>query len=635
MKKNRYKKLLAAVTMSAIVLSAVPVYAAAQNLESFEKNASLTLKRESSVSIGDPNADGGVAEIVSYSSQKGYAYVVNGQDAILDVNKVSNGKLTPYKSIDVKSVIAEKAAGFEYGDMTSVAVDDENGRIAVSVQKKDYTKNGIAVLMNYEGEYITHYSTGVQPDMITFAENGRYVLTADEGEPREGYSAGTTDPKGTVTIIDTLAEAEPKRAGFDDFKAEELAAKGVIIGKVNGTMNDPSADLEPEYIASSGGKAYVSLQEANAIAVIDIASASVESVNPLGFKDLSLEENAVDLKDDGKYHPNTYKDAVAAYMPDAISVYTSGGKTYLVTANEGDSREWNGYKNEEKADLTSLDGADTAKKVRILNDDLVGGTPAGKACLFGGRSFSVIDASTMGIVYDSGNDFEELTAKYLPSWFNCSNDDTAMDSRSQKKGPEPESTALGQIGGKTYAFIGIERIGGIMAYDVTNPDAPKFVNYINSRDFSAGLSGDNSPEGLAFIGADDSDLGKPILLAAYEVSGTLASYSIDGVSTENSGSDGNGDSSINDDSENDNGADDNGTDDGGESSDNANDGDETDDQNIQSSSDKENYNDNKEVPETGDVRSVMLWVSLAGACLTMISAALIVKRRIRCREQNK
>ena len=129
-------------------------------------------------------------------------------------------------------------------------------------------------------------------------------------------------------------------------------------------------------------------------------------------------------------------------------------------------------------------------------------------------------------MFDSGSDFEAKTAIYVPENFNCSNDDKSIDDRSGKKGPEAESVMVGTVGEKTYAFVGLERIGGVMVYDITDPDEASFVNYINSRDFSEDIAGDDSPEGLCFIPASDSVDGNAYLLAACEVSGTIAAYEL-------------------------------------------------------------------------------------------------------------
>ncbi|XAY16553.1 LysM peptidoglycan-binding domain-containing protein [Bengtsoniella intestinalis] len=125
-------------------------------------------------------------------------------------------------------------------------------------------------------------------------------------------------------------------------------------------------------------------------------------------------------------------------------------------------------------------------------------------------------------MYDSGSDFETIVASVLPDYFNCSNDDISLEDRSGKKAIEPEYAAVGVVDGKTYAFIGLERQGGIMVYDVTDPANATFVNYLNSRDYSTDIAGDVAPEGLSFVSATDSATGEALLLAANEVSGTLA-----------------------------------------------------------------------------------------------------------------
>ena len=93
---------------------------------------------------------------------------------------------------------------------------------------------------------------------------------------------------------------------------------------------------------------------------------------------------------------------------------------------------------------------------------------------------------------------------------------------------------MGTIGEKTFAFIGLERMGGIMVYDVTDPAAPVFVDYYNSRsDWStedvesvAGSAGDLGPEGLKFVPAAQSPNGQPLLIVGNEVSGTTSVYDL-------------------------------------------------------------------------------------------------------------
>ena len=225
------------------------------------------------------------------------------------------------------------------------------------------------------------------------------------------------------------------------------------------------------------------------------------------------------------------------YEPDAIAAYRAKGRTYLVTANEGDAREWPGFVEEARVSTLTLDSAAFPDAAALKQNANLGRHTVTKALgdadgnnayenLFtlGGRSFSIW--STDGEqVYDSGSDFERITADALPASFNASNNNSTLDDRSDNKGPEPEAVAVGEIDGRMYAFIGLERIGGIVMYDVTDPTTPLFVDYLNNRDFAAG-TGDLGPEGLKFIPAHESPNGRPMLLAANEISGTVTLYKI-------------------------------------------------------------------------------------------------------------
>ena len=492
--------------------------------DSFEEAARLTMQKAGGITLGTPNADGGVAEIVSFNADTNRAYVVNGQESVLNIFDVkADGSFGEAEKLNIQELMKAKDPAFAYGDMTSVAVDTETDRIAVALQDADYTKPGRIAVLNYENEIVSVYTAGVQPDMVAFAAGGRYILTADEGEPREGYGAGTSDPAGTVTVADTQT-GEVRQAGFAAFGAEELAASGVLFNRINGEILSAEFDLEPEYIAVSGGTAYVALQEANAVALLDIEAAQFTKVLPLGFKDYSKEENAVDLNDeDGTYAPKTYNNTYGVYMPDGIAVYEAEGKTYILTANEGDAREWGDFCDEEKREgIASTDGTVLPNKVRVLDNTCKAGIPAEGNYLYGGRSFSIFAVAEEGlsIVYDSANEFEAKTFQYLPAYYNVSNDDVELESRTAKKGIEPEAVTLAAVNGRTYAFIALERIGGIMAYDITDPAEAAFVNYINTRDFNDALTGDVAPEGLAVLAREES----VYLLAAFEVSGTVASY---------------------------------------------------------------------------------------------------------------
>lgn len=518
-------------------------------------NASLDLTQDARYDAGMSNADGGVMEIVDYNTVTGWAYAVNGQTgnltaiAVKDMADSANVDLLDGNDIDVRSIIEENCEGFAYGDMTSVAVSADGTKLAVAVQAEGYADNGrVAVFAcNTDGTltFENAYETGVQPDMVTFTPDDTKILTANEGEPREGYADGAADPAGTVTVI-TLADGSAVHVGFTAYDNAEERQKLTDAGIVLKKGADPSSDLEPEYIAAGNDTAYVTLQEANAIAVIDLDSAQVTGIYSAGYEDHSTV--AVDIDKKGEtYNPKTYESLKGIRMPDSIALYSADGTDYLVTANEGDSREWGDYLNEVERDFgdgeTSPSGKITAEnsgltgKVVFFDSSDYDGLDEETDYLFGGRSFTIYRADADGLteVYDSGSEFEEKTAAYVPENFNCSNDDKTIDDRSGKKGPEVESVTVGTVGEKTYAFVGLERVSGIMVYDITDPEQSSFVNYINSRDFSEDIAGDDSPEGLCFIPAADSMNGSAYLLASCEVSGTVAAYRLTANTTQEPG----------------------------------------------------------------------------------------------------
>lgn len=494
----------------------------------FDENSKLKMELAGRHNSGAMNEDGGSLEIVTYNPVNGYAYAVSGTKGTLiavnlndpmDGEKVANLSGAEY---DAKLLVE----GFAYGDMTSVAVSPDGSRLAAVIQAEEYDQKGVAALFACQEDgsltFLTSAIVGVQPDMVTFVDNST-ILTADEGEPRKGEDG--EDPKGSVTILkiekdNTLIS---RSLYFDEFdeKRDSLTAAGVLVQK----NMAPSTDFEPEYIAVAGKKAYISLQEANAIAVLDLQSETFEGVYPLGFQDYGVTK--VDLEKNDKIELKQYENVYGIKMPDGISTAVIGGKTYLLTANEGDSRsDWPGYDNEYEKKTSPSGAVALDSKVVWFQADQWDGLDLSKDYVFGGRSFSIYEVQENGLklVYDSGSDFEEVTANVLPDFFNASNNKTSIDNRSGKKGPEPESVVTGTVNGKTYAYIGLERIGGVMVYDITDPEKAEFVNYINSREFENAVQGDVSPEGLCFVSAKDSKTENALLLTACEVSGTLAVY---------------------------------------------------------------------------------------------------------------
>lgn len=528
--------------------------------------AALDLTQIARYSAGQYNVDGGVMEIVAYNQATEWAYAINGQSgklAAIPLAGLTAGahvEALTGTEIDVKALVEAEDSTFQYGDMTSVAISPDSTTLAAALQAQGSNDAGRVALFTCEEDgsltLEALVETGAQPDMVTFAGDG-VVLTADEGEPREGYGENIADPKGSVTVVDVEAQ-ESTVVDFSAFDSQrdQLAEDGIVLKKGSA----PSVDLEPEYIAVSGGKAYVTLQENNAIAVLDIESQAFEGVYSAGFEDHSTTAIDLDKKDDA-YDPQTYESLLGIRMPDGIAAFTVEGTTYLVTANEGDAREWGDedqgtfYLSEDERDfgeegVTSPTGAITAEnsglegKVVFFKTEDFDGLDPEKDYVFGGRSFTVFQVTENGLeeVFTSGDDFEALTAQYVPEYFNASNDNAVLDDRSGKKGPEAESVTVGTVDGKTYAFVALERTGGVMVYDVTDPEAITFVNYVNTRDFGTTVEGseeyedgeldkwvtggDVAPEGLLFLDAASSPNGEPLLLAACEVSGTVAVYQL-------------------------------------------------------------------------------------------------------------
>lgn len=507
----------------------------------------ISITKIGGYAVGTTSADGGVAEIVKYNQDNGRFYLVNGSThpASVDIVNLKDG-VHPEKESSINVEQLAETGGFVYGDLTSVDINTATKRIAVAVQEADAMKNGKVLVLDYDGRLLEEYETGVQPDMVKYTEDGRYILTADEAEPRtlEG------DPEGSVTIIDTVTKAV-NLVKFDNPNVIDnlVHIRGAVDPKTRlitgkGSKEDAVRDLEPEFIELSEDQktAYVSLQENNSIAAVDVASKQLLWVKGLGYKDLSLPGNALDLLNDGIINLENVP-FKGVYMPDGISQYTVNGRTYLFTANEGDATEWDSKENAtkiskakgqldpESAAAKFLNGTAKYDGVEVMSD--MGND---SVYLYGGRSFSVWTAEwneereteELKQVYDSGSDFEQITAERLPAYFNASNSNTTLDSRSSKKGPEPEYVKVGKVGKKALAFTGLERIGGLMTYDVTNPEQPKFVNYINSREFTPAnnLETDTGPEGIDFIPATASPTGLPLVLVANEVGGTVAVYQL-------------------------------------------------------------------------------------------------------------
>lgn len=532
------------------------------------------------------------AEIPAYDAASKRLFVVNAQKGLVDVLDASK----PEQPVH----IAELSARDYLADSEVNSVAVQNGIVAIAVQAKNKTDAGLVVFFNAKDlSFMSKVAVGSLPDMLTFSPNGKTVLVANEAEPNDDYSI---DPEGSVSIIDIRDIKQPK-ASIADFRAwnsqkADLMSKGVRIFGPNATV---AQDLEPEYITISGDSktAWVTLQENNAIARIDIAQQKVTDIYPLGYKDHGVMGNELDVSDrDSKIDIKTWTGLVGMYQPDSIANYQVNGQTYLVTANEGDSREWlkdedayfagnlaqgyvenirmkhlfnskgfnaegdypahlqkiaNGVKGAKLNPVTfAYCGATATEAGDCRKDGNLGrlniawnmgyqtnadGSPKldangrliyDKLYAYGARSFSIWNTQGQ-LVWDSGSEFEKKISELFPNYFNTDHEAVSLDDRSDNKGPEPEGITLGTIGAKTFAFIGLERMSGVMVYDMTTPMQPKFVEYFTTRNFvetDSAKQGDLGPEGLIFIAAKDSPNGKPLLVVGNEVSGSTAIYQV-------------------------------------------------------------------------------------------------------------
>lgn len=500
--------------------------------------------------------DGG-AEITAYYANGQQLFVVNsgaGQIEVLDVSDPTD---------PTQDAVLDAAGDVGDGGGAN-SVDVVGDLAAVAVENTDPQKPGFAALYDAaELELLNVVEVGALPDKVTVSPDGNYVLTADEGEPAFDEPAGSrTDPGGSVSVIDVsdgAGAASVETLGFGEFDDDVAALREEGVRVYGASAEDdnpkPSTDFEPEYVTVSADSetAYVTLQENNAVATVDVPDAEIVDVSGLGFKDFSLEGNELDTSDADLGNGDTISlqnwPVKGMYQPDSIATYEVAGRTFLVTANEGDSRDF------EVSTVGDLTLATDAFEPRLSENPFVDsvaelqapenlgnlevtnqlGDPDGdgefeELYLFGARSFSVWEVTEDGpeLVYDSGNDFERIYAQQFPAGFQ----------NATESGPETEAVELGQVGDRTFAFVGIERGSGIFVYDVTTPTSPDYRQTVLNRDFSVGFGdllenpedpgrgGDFSPEGLEFVPAEDSPVENPLLAAGYEVSGTVAVFEV-------------------------------------------------------------------------------------------------------------
>lgn len=468
------------------------------------------------------------AESVAFDASTGRLLVTNAVQDQIDIFKLNaDGSLTLESAKTFGGV-----SGF--GTINSVAV--KNGVIAVAVDNSDPSQPGKVLLLDSAtGDILKEIVVGVVPDQVTFTPDGKKILVANEAET----VSPANNPLGSISIIDISAGAANPTVTTVDFTAlngSEAVLKAQGLALFSGQA--AGADIEPEYITVSpdGTRAYVTLQEVNAVAVLDLTNPSATapiSIQPLGYIDRNLAGNEFDASDrDGIDIANA--DVLSAPQPDAIASWSVEGVTYFITANEGDARV-GGLLDEKRLndatvildptaypDAAALKNNNNLGRLNIISNqgDTDNDGDIDQIYTFGGRGVSIFRQEADGSitkVRETGSEFEKIIARDLPTRFNAENG-SAADDRSDNKGPEPEGVTIGKVGDKVYAFVTLERIGGVIVYDVTNPETASYVTY------KPATSEDYAPEVVTFISAADSPTGTALVISANEVSGTTTVY---------------------------------------------------------------------------------------------------------------
>ncbi len=523
----------------------------------------------------------GAAEIVAFHKTSNSIFAINSSGAIPTVEVLSLDSVDANALIkDIEGVINNSNLTIQTtitlndntaGDANSIAINGDLLAVAMAASETGELGNiAFYDISETTPKFLKNVVAGYLPDMVTFSPDGTKVVVANEGEPKGDYSI---DPEGSISIIDILDSVPSDTAtqlgltALNDQK-DDLISQGVIFSSPTGSTikgklieTTVAMDLEPEYVAISADSktAFITVQENNALITVNLDDNSM-SIKGLGFKDWSdLYFDGSD-KDDG-INFKKYAGLFGMYQPDSVSSYQWQGANFVVTANEGDGREYFfdsadettclaeggldfdeddgclSYTDEIRAskltlggDLAALNNDDDdlgRLKVSTVLGDTDNDGVFENLYTFGARSFTIWDANGL-VVFDSGDSVDRITASIHGDAFNNDEDENKGDTRSDAKGAEPEALALGQVGDRMLAFVGLERMAGIMVFDITNPYNTTFVDYFINRGLVEGadVTGDLAPEGMKFVSAEDSSTGEALLIVGNEISGSVAVWQI-------------------------------------------------------------------------------------------------------------
>lgn len=472
----------------------------------------------------------GAAEISAFCEKTKKLFVVNNSSGNNRIDVIDfSDPLHPVYLANIPVAI--------YGGLVN-SVDVKKGKLAAAIEAVPKTNPGkVVVFETSDYQFVREITVGALPDMVTFSPDGKLILTANEGEPSSDYSI---DPPGTVSIIDVQHGYSVTTLDFSSFASQEVSLLSQGLRKF-GPGASFAQDMEPEYVtvSSDSRTAWVTLQENNGIARIDLRRRAITEIFPLGFKNYNTAQNAIDPSDRPlgtlQFNPWPVK---GVYMPDAIAVLEkktdnedsgddrvsvserSDEVPYLFTANEGDAREYSTFAEEIRIGASGVlldpvifpDAATLKLQQNLgrLNITSTLGKNAGTGRYeslysFGARSFSIWNGNTGMQLFDSKNELEQKAV--LAGYYD--------DDRSDSKGVEPEGIAIGKVGKRLLVFVGMERADAVAIYDVTNPLLPVFLQILPTGD---------APEGILFIGAKESPNKRSLLVVSSENDGVIRVY---------------------------------------------------------------------------------------------------------------
>jgi hypothetical protein len=542
--------------MAITALTASALISAGQ-LPALANEATVKVTEISAIASGDGE---GSHEIVTYHAGSKRIFATNGVKNSIDIfdisdvanpKKVSSVSLAPYGN-DVTSVAAGK-------DVVVAAVLVTETFSATGVPT---TPNGKIVVFDTNGKVLSSADIlGVLPDAVTFAPNGTTALVAIEAslvcakdnpatpEKEETDYTKASDPVGGVSVVDLSNPATPvvKFAGFDQFNVAAMKAKGIAVSSV---VNNVSKDFEPEFVTAVDNKtAYVTIQEANAIGKLNIETATFEDVTRAFESNLSYVARDTSDRDSGA-GPRSYRNVVGASQPDAIAGFKYGAGNYFITANEGDAREYTCLNDDLRAASLKVDtrrfpnwstlsgSAELGRaKVNPTMGDKDGDGDIDTIHLRGSYSMTMYRNGMP--IWDSGELLDQIQIKAfgvanINGSHSYSKDKSTMNyvgqDRSDDKGAEPEGVALGMVGDRRIAILGLERMTALAIFDITQPRMPVFQEWLQMLPTTATPAKDVkhwSPEGIVFVPADKSPSGKALVITSYELSGSISIHQIE------------------------------------------------------------------------------------------------------------